>query len=105
MEATLKLHLLDRTSPLSQNAIFAPHWSPNGHQILHILRGTANLEIAGPGGIKLLNQKVKEGDVIVIPRFHAAGVRAEDEFEWVTFYSTDMYAVKYFLHALVCLEP
>lgn len=74
-----------------QDAIFAPHWAPTGHRILHILRGDGELQIVGPGGERFLNSQVREGEVYLIPRFHPAGIRAgERGLEWISFYTTDV---------------
>lgn len=74
-----------------QNALMAPHWSPTGHRMLHFLRGTGHIEIAGVGGRREVSTQVKEGDAFIIPRFFPAGIKAGDEgLEFITFYTTDV---------------
>lgn len=75
----------------AQEAILAPHWSPSGHRVVHILQGEGTVEIAGNSGDRIMSKEVREGDVFVIPRFFPAGMMAGGQgLEWISFYTTNL---------------
>lgn len=76
---------------LSPNALFAPHWSMNSHSIVYVTRGEAQVQIVGPNGKNLLNDRVKERNMFVVPQFFAATVKAgSNGFEWVSFKTSSL---------------
>ncbi|KAK2989488.1 hypothetical protein RJ640_019587 [Escallonia rubra] len=86
------LRLLDMSASkgnLLPNALFTPHWSMNGHNIVYVTRGEAQVQVVGSNGQTVLNERVNRGNMFVVPQFYASTVRAgRDGFEWVTFKTT-----------------
>ncbi|XP_077225184.1 11S globulin seed storage protein 2-like [Tasmannia lanceolata] len=71
---------------LYPNAILAPHWSMNAHKVVYVTRGEGQVQVVGHNGRALFNERVKEGDLFVVPQYYAATKRAGDDgFEWVEF--------------------
>ncbi|XP_077225616.1 11S globulin seed storage protein 2-like [Tasmannia lanceolata] len=71
---------------LYPNAILAPHWSMNAHKVVYVTRGEGQVQVVGHNGRALFNERVKEGDLFVVPQFYVATKKAGDNgFEWVEF--------------------
>ncbi|KAJ8899462.1 hypothetical protein K2173_018436 [Erythroxylum novogranatense] len=57
-----------------------------GPRIIYALRGELHVQIVDDNGNKMMDQRVKQGDMFVLPQFYASVSRAGREgFEWVTF--------------------
>ncbi|KDP26533.1 hypothetical protein JCGZ_17691 [Jatropha curcas] len=71
---------------LLPRAMHSPHWSINDQRIVCALRGDMHIQIVDDSGNTVMDERVKEGDMFVIPQFYAALGRAgENGFEYVTF--------------------
>ncbi|KAK9055712.1 hypothetical protein SSX86_026797 [Deinandra increscens subsp. villosa] len=71
---------------LQQNALLSPHWEINGHTVVYVLRGEAQVEVVSNNGEPVLNEQVSRGDIFVVPQFFATTARAgQNGFEWVAF--------------------
>lgn len=55
-------------------------------RVVYALRGELLLQLVDDNGDAIMNERVKQGDMFVIPQFFATMGRAgRDGFEWVTF--------------------
>ncbi|KJU81267.1 hypothetical protein N619_00010, partial [Ectopseudomonas oleovorans] len=54
---------------LYPNALITPHWSMNGHSVIYVTRGEAQVQIVSHNGQTLLNEKVSQGNMFVVPQF------------------------------------
>ncbi|KAH7864329.1 hypothetical protein Vadar_028372 [Vaccinium darrowii] len=71
---------------LFPNALYTPHWSMNSHCIVYITRGEAQVQIADHSGQNVMNDRVSQGDMFVVPQFYAATMKAQrNGIEWVSF--------------------
>ncbi|KAF7152804.1 hypothetical protein RHSIM_Rhsim01G0263800 [Rhododendron simsii] len=71
---------------LFPNALYTPHWSINSHSIVYITRGEGQVQIADHRGQSVMNDRVSQGDMFVVPQFYAATVKAQSNgIEWVSF--------------------
>ncbi|KAM7259537.1 hypothetical protein ACFE04_015278 [Oxalis oulophora] len=95
-----RMHLIDRQrlpilrflgmsaerANLMPNAIIAPNWSMTNNRVVYVTRGSAHTQIVDNFGNTIMDETVKEGDMFVMPQFHAATAKAgSDGYEWVTF--------------------
>lgn len=61
----------------------------NGHSILYVIRGNAQVQAVNNNGRTVMKDNVKEGDMVVVPQFFAATIRAgRTGFEWVAVKTT-----------------
>lgn len=68
-----------------QNAMYTPHWSMTDNRVVYVLRGEARVQIVDDNGNNVFDERVKRGDVFVIPQFFAVTSKAgNDGFEYVT---------------------
>nr|AAA68981.1 legumin-like storage protein [Pseudotsuga menziesii] len=75
---------------LRQRASTAPSWRMNAHGIMYVTRGEGRIEVVGEQGRSLFDGRVREGQFIVIPQFHAVIKQAGDDgLEWITFTTSD----------------
>ncbi|KAK1283288.1 hypothetical protein QJS10_CPB21g00047 [Acorus calamus] len=80
------LDLSAEKGSLLPNAILAPHWGMNAHTIIYITRGDGNLQVVGSNGRKVFNERVREGQLVVVPQYFASMKRAgRNGVEWVAF--------------------
>ncbi|XP_043693140.1 11S globulin seed storage protein 2-like [Telopea speciosissima] len=85
------LDLSAEKGELLPNAIHAPHWSMNAHSIVYVTRGEARVQVVGNNGERLLDDRVREGDIFSIPQYFASTARAgRNGFEWVAFKTSAM---------------
>ncbi|PIN11027.1 hypothetical protein CDL12_16381 [Handroanthus impetiginosus] len=74
---------------LFPNGILSPHWSMHGHSIYYVTRGNAQVQIADQNEQALMNDRVNQGDMFVVPQFYTVMAQAgNDGFEWVAFKTT-----------------
>ncbi|XP_073290968.1 11S globulin seed storage protein 2-like [Primulina huaijiensis] len=74
---------------LFPNALLSPDWSMQGHTIVYVTRGDAQIQISNHNGETLMNDKVNKGDMFVVPQYYVSTARAgESGFEWVAFKTT-----------------
>ncbi|XP_041006000.1 11S globulin seed storage protein 2-like [Juglans microcarpa x Juglans regia] len=70
---------------LFPNAMYTPHWSMTDNRVVYVLRGEARVQIVDDNGNNVFDERVKRGDVFVIPQFFAVTSKAgNDGFEYVT---------------------
>ncbi|XP_047326099.1 11S globulin seed storage protein 2-like [Impatiens glandulifera] len=88
------LRLLDMSAAKLQvfpNAIYSPSWNVNGHTVVYVTKGEAEVQIVDQSGQTMMNERVREGDMFVIPQFFVATSRAgENGFESVAFKTTSV---------------
>ncbi|XP_060180849.1 11S globulin seed storage protein Jug r 4-like [Lycium barbarum] len=71
---------------LYRNSIMAPHWVTNAHSVIYITRGEARIQIVDHRGQTVLDDRVRQGQVVVVPQNYAVVKHAENEgVEWVEF--------------------
>ncbi|CAA0832176.1 12S seed storage protein CRA1 [Striga hermonthica] len=100
-----KVHMVDRHKlPILQymdmsaekgilypNAMLSPDWAMNGHTIVYVTKGDAKVEIVSHTGQAVMNDRVNEGDMFVVPQYFASTARAGNNgFEWVGFKTTGL---------------
>ncbi|EPS68852.1 hypothetical protein M569_05912, partial [Genlisea aurea] len=74
---------------LYPNAMVSPDWESFGHTIVYVTRGEAQIQITDQSGESLMNDRVNQGDMFVIPQYYVSSARAgNDGFEWVAFKTT-----------------
>lgn len=74
---------------LYPNALVSPHWTLNGHCIMYVIRGDAQLESVNYDGQSLMNDRVSQGDIVVVPQFFTATIKAgRNGFEWMAVKTT-----------------
>ncbi|KZV21488.1 11S globulin seed storage protein 2-like [Dorcoceras hygrometricum] len=74
---------------LFPNALTSPDWSMQGHTIVYVTRGEAQLQIADHNGQTMMSDRVNKGDMFVVPQYYVSAARAgENGFEWVAFKTT-----------------
>ncbi|CAL5357338.1 unnamed protein product [Camellia sinensis] len=61
---------------LYPNALYTPHWTINSHSIVYVTRGQAQVQIVDNRGQNVMNDRVNEGEMFVIPQYFAATMRA-----------------------------
>ncbi|PHT86752.1 hypothetical protein T459_08858 [Capsicum annuum] len=75
---------------LYRNSIMAPHWVTNAHSIIYITKGEARMQVVDHRGQAVLDDRVRQGQVVVVPQNYAVVKHAENEvFEWVEFNTND----------------
>ncbi|KAH7301339.1 hypothetical protein KP509_23G021000 [Ceratopteris richardii] len=82
---------------LEPRAMIAPLWSPNAHQIIRFLRGDGRVEVASNDGESLLQEDLKENDVIIVPKFYPSTIIAgERGLEFIKILTSDSPTASYF---------
>ena len=75
---------------LYRNSIMSPHWVMNAHKVIYVTRGEARVQIVDHRGQAVLDDRVRQGQVVVVPQNYAVVKQAENEpFEWVEFNTND----------------
>ncbi|GAB2210196.1 hypothetical protein Drorol1_Dr00015456 [Drosera rotundifolia] len=71
---------------LNENAMMVPHWKINGHGIMYITRGSGRIQVVRDNGELVFDDRVQEGQLLVIPQNYVAMKKAGREgLEWVGF--------------------
>ncbi|MCL7030622.1 hypothetical protein MKW94_026997 [Papaver nudicaule] len=71
---------------LYSNAMHAPHWTMNAHSIFYVTRGEAHVQVVGSNGQTVLDNRVNQGDLFVVPQHFVSTIRAGNNgFEYVAF--------------------
>ncbi|KAL3531231.1 hypothetical protein ACH5RR_010553 [Cinchona calisaya] len=71
---------------LFPNALVTPHWTMNSHCVMYVVRGDAQVETVNYNGQNVMNDRVNEGDMIVVPQFFATTIKAgSNGLEFVAF--------------------
>ncbi|KAK6164459.1 hypothetical protein DH2020_001323 [Rehmannia glutinosa] len=74
---------------LYPNALLSPDWAMHGHTIVYVTKGDAKIEVVGHNGQALMNDRVNQGDMFVVPQYYTSSCRAGNNgFEWVAFKTT-----------------
>ncbi|KAK4418396.1 11S globulin seed storage protein 2 [Sesamum alatum] len=74
---------------LYANALISPDWSMSGHTIVYVTRGDAQIQVVDHSGQALMNDRVNQGDMFVVPQYYTSTARAGNNgFEWVAFKTT-----------------
>ncbi|KAJ7298410.1 hypothetical protein O6H91_19G052400 [Diphasiastrum complanatum] len=84
------VHLGLSCTKLRPKALFAPSWSHNAHEVIYVVNGSARIQIVGYNGEQALDTRVREGSLVVIPRFFpATKLAGNDGFAYVSFHSNE----------------
>lgn len=76
--------------PGMQNALMVPHYNLNCHSVVYAIRGRARIQVVSDDGQTVFNEELREGQLVVVPQNFAVVKRAEnEEFEWVSFKTSD----------------
>ncbi|MCL7039195.1 hypothetical protein MKW94_016968 [Papaver nudicaule] len=68
------------------NAMHAPQWTMNAHSIFYVTRGEAHVQVVGSNGQTVLDNRVNQGDLFVVPQHFVSTIRAGNNgFEYVAF--------------------
>ncbi|XP_060180846.1 11S globulin seed storage protein 2-like [Lycium barbarum] len=71
---------------LYPNALFSPHWTLTGHSVLYVQRGDAQVQVVDHSGQQVMNDRVNQGEMFVVPQYFPATLRAgQNGFEFVVF--------------------
>ncbi|KAL3517703.1 hypothetical protein ACH5RR_020292 [Cinchona calisaya] len=75
---------------LRRNAIFTPHWKVNSHGVIYVTNGEARVQIVDHRGENVLDEQLREGQIVVVPMNYAIVKQAGNQgFEWVGFNTND----------------
>ncbi|KAK4478198.1 hypothetical protein RD792_017481 [Penstemon davidsonii] len=84
------LQLSAERGVLYKNAIRAPHWNTNSHSVIYVTRGSARVQVVGDQGKSVYNDKISEGQLLIVPQNYVVIKKASDQgFEWVSFKTND----------------
>ncbi|XP_009761684.1 11S globulin seed storage protein 2-like [Nicotiana tabacum] len=61
---------------LYPNALLTPHWSVNSHCVVYVQRGEAHVQVVDHSGQQVMNDRVNQGEMFVVPQYFASTVRA-----------------------------
>nr|XP_009624044.1 11S globulin seed storage protein 2-like [Nicotiana tomentosiformis] len=61
---------------LYPNALLTPHWSVNSHCVVYVQRGEAQVQVVDHSGQQVMNDRVNQGEMFVVPQYFASTVRA-----------------------------
>lgn len=76
---------------MSQNALYSPHWSMNSHSIIYVTRGDAQVQVVGHNGQSIMDQRVSQGEMFVVPQYFASAAKAgTNGFEWVSIKTSNL---------------
>ncbi|XP_021768838.1 11S globulin seed storage protein 2-like [Chenopodium quinoa] len=71
------------------NTIYSPHWAVNSHSVVYVTRGEAHIQVVGNNGESVMDDRVNEGEMFVIPQYFTVSVKAgSNGFEYVSFKTT-----------------
>ncbi|KAL0384568.1 UNVERIFIED_CONTAM: 13S globulin seed storage protein 1 [Sesamum radiatum] len=64
---------------LEPNSVLDPYYSTDGsHQIIYVTKGSGRIQIVGLNGTQVLDARVQEDQVFVVPKFFAAALLASE---------------------------
>lgn len=68
------------------NAMYTPHWSMTDHRVVYVVAGELQVQISDDKGNQIMNNRVQEGEMFVIPQFYATmGMAGNQGCEYLTF--------------------
>lgn len=72
-----------------QDAMVTPHWSMHSHTIVYVTGGDAQVQIVDNNGRTVMNDRVSQGNIFVVPQFYTSTAKAGGfGFQWVAFKTT-----------------
>ncbi|KAH7864438.1 hypothetical protein Vadar_029608 [Vaccinium darrowii] len=78
------LRLSAEKGVLYKDAFMAPHYRQNAHSVLYATRGEAQMQIVDNRGQCVFNDRIREGQMLVVPQNFVMSKQAGNEgFEWV----------------------
>ncbi|WCJ38342.1 11S globulin seed storage protein 2 [Euphorbia peplus] len=70
---------------LLKDVMRLPHWE-NTYRIVYVVKGEGRIQVADDNGKNVFNDVIKEGQILVVPKFLVMAEKAKSEkFEYVTF--------------------
>ncbi|CAN4093257.1 unnamed protein product [Withania somnifera] len=71
---------------LYPNALMSPHWTVTGHSVVYVQRGDAQVQIVDHRGQQVMNDRVNQGEMFVIPQYFPTTFKVgQNGFEFVVF--------------------
>lgn len=71
------------------NTIYTPNWFVNSHFVIYVTKGEAQVQVVGDNGELVMDDRVSEGEMYVIPQLFASTCKSGDNgFEYVAFLTT-----------------
>ncbi|CAN0886057.1 11S globulin seed storage protein 2 [Linum grandiflorum] len=68
------------------NAMYTPHWSVTDQRVVYVVRGELQVQISDDKGNQIMNDRVQEGEMFVIPQFYATmGMGGNQGCDYLTF--------------------
>ncbi|XP_057472850.1 11S globulin seed storage protein 2-like [Actinidia eriantha] len=84
-----KLPILRFMDMRAEKALYMPHWLINSHSIVYVTWGEAHVQIVDHSGQNIMNDRVRQGNMFVVPQYYATSMKAgRDDIEWLTFRTT-----------------
>ncbi|XP_071721058.1 11S globulin seed storage protein G3-like [Rutidosis leptorrhynchoides] len=84
------LQLSAERGELRENAIRAPHWTINAHNLLYVTDGSMRVQIVNNEGNSVFDNELQQGQVVVIPQNFAVIKRAGQQgCRWISFRTND----------------
>ncbi|CAA3011205.1 11S globulin seed storage 2-like [Olea europaea subsp. europaea] len=72
-----------------KGALVTPHWSMHSHTIVYVTGGDAQVQIVDNNGRTVMNDRVSQGNIFVVPQFYTSTAKAGGfGFQWVAFKTT-----------------
>ncbi|XP_074315816.1 11S globulin seed storage protein 1-like [Silene latifolia] len=84
------LRLSAEKGNLYRDAIMAPLYNLNAHDIMYCLQGRARIQIVNDQGNQVFDDEVSQGQLVVVPQNFAVVKQAREEgFEWISFKTSE----------------
>jgi hypothetical protein len=64
---------------LLQNAILSPFWNMNAHSVVYMIQGHARVQVVNNHGQTVFNDRLRQGQLLVIPQHYVVLKKAERE--------------------------
>ncbi|KAM6565136.1 hypothetical protein CsatB_025134 [Cannabis sativa] len=75
---------------LYKNAMYAPQYTMNAHNIIYAIRGSCRCQVVDNNGRSVFEGEIRQGQALTVPQNFAVVKMAEKEgFEWVSFKTND----------------
>ncbi|KAK9684949.1 hypothetical protein RND81_10G245100 [Saponaria officinalis] len=84
------LRLSAEKGVLYRNAVMAPHYNLNAHDIVYCVEGRARIQIVNDQGNRVFDDELSKGQLVVVPQNFAVVKQATEEgFEWISFKTSE----------------
>lgn len=62
-----------------QNAVLSPFWNINAHSVVYMIQGHARVQVVNNQGQTVFNDRLRQGQLLVIPQHYVVLKKAERE--------------------------